>query len=192
MADPSLEARPEFHSNAYTIIRQALMATHNKNEQQAIEHLIATWDTEHQEWIDVWTAQQAAESHEAQCIKQEHQELEEEEQRIANEEAEREKTEADKKKPKMSGFNESLPPPSVLIPRPSQFALQRINAFDFVELWYFSPKGCKDTARTPKSQMDDALGLTSSNNVLTLRPIASIKASSNARLDSDLSFSEFL
>ncbi|KAG6374914.1 hypothetical protein JVT61DRAFT_3648 [Boletus reticuloceps] len=85
---------------------------------------------------------------------------------------ENEHKEAEKKKPKINNFDADLPPPSIIVPHPLQYTIQKLTSFE--------------------SQADDAFGLAASNNILTIHPVASVKASKNAHLDHDLTFSEFL
>ncbi|KAF9218414.1 hypothetical protein BS17DRAFT_883440 [Gyrodon lividus] len=85
-----------------------------------------------------------------------------------------------------------LPPPNVLEERPSQYALSKLASFDFVPLWYFTFEGCRDAVAFLRSKADDAYGLTSANDVLTLKLVTSVKASKNVWPDELLSFSEFL
>ncbi|KAF8546504.1 hypothetical protein OG21DRAFT_1580388 [Imleria badia] len=182
MADPTLEVHPDFASNAYCIVREALMGSFNENAEQSIDRLNTTWDAEHDTHVEAWNLQREAEQRER----------DEEQERLKEAKAEKERKDAEKKKPKISDFNERRAPPSTIDPRPSQYAIQKISTFDFVELWYFSPEGCSDTICNQKSQADDAFGLTNSHDILTLCPIAAVKASRLARFDHDLSFSEML
>ena len=64
--------------------------------------------------------------------------------------------------------------------------------YDFIELWYFTQKGCKDAAFTHCTNAEDAFGVTNSNDVLTLHPITSVKASKHAVPDEDLLFSQLM
>ncbi|KAF8129555.1 hypothetical protein EV363DRAFT_1264033 [Boletus edulis] len=156
------------------------------------DRLAAAWDVEHNERIDAWNRQQD-EAHEVeQAVQQAERERQNEQLRLDEAEAEKERKDAEKKKPKINDFNPDLPPPSVIVPRPSQYALHKLATFEFVEIWYFSPDGCAEATRNHRSQADDAFGLTASNDLLTIHPVASVKASKNARSDHDLTFSEFL
>ena len=128
---------------------------------------------------------------EAQQAQQEQRERDEEQRRIEEAKAEKERKDAEKKL-KISNFNERRPPPSTINPRPSQYAIQKITTFDFVELWYFSLEGCADAVYNQKSQADNTFGLTNFHNVLTLCPITAVKASRLAHYDHNLSFSEML
>lgn len=98
------------------------------------------------------------------------------------------------KKLKINDFNEAQPPPSTLIPWPSQFALQKIYIFKYmyIDLWYFLLEGCENAPKSIRTQANDAFGITIADDILTLHPVASIKASHNAHLDHELSFGELL
>ncbi|KAI6002409.1 hypothetical protein F5J12DRAFT_723057, partial [Pisolithus orientalis] len=92
----------------------------------------------------------------------------------------------------IADFTVGCPPPSVLVNRPSQYTTNRLASCDYVELWYFSPKGCNDVAKHSRSNANDTFGISSANDLLTLRPVVSVKASQNMCTDHDLTFSEFL
>ena len=168
------------------------MASYDEDVDQAIHHLNTAWNDEHDQRVDAWNREHKAKAQENECQRLERREAEEEQRRIKEAEIERERKEAEKKKPKINDFNENRPPPGVIALQPSQYALQKLVTYDYVELWYFSPEGCTDASHNYKSHADDAFGITSSNDVLTLRPVASIKASHFARADHDLNFSELL
>ena len=192
MADPNLEIRPDFASNAFRKVWEALMDALHIDVAYAIDCLVTAWDVDHNHQVEDWNAQREAEALEADHLWREEQEREDEAHRLEEAEAERERKEAKKKKPKINDFIADLPPPNTIAPRPSQYALQKISSYDFVELWYFSLEGCSEAACNHKSQADDTLGFSNSNDILSLRPVASVRALHNARADHDLSFSEFL
>ncbi|KAF8121646.1 hypothetical protein EV363DRAFT_1301765 [Boletus edulis] len=75
----------------------------------------------------------------------------------------------------------------------SNYALQKLSTFDYVELWYFTHAGRLDAAKfSNKSQADDTFGISRVDDHLTVHSIASVRASHNVLSDHDLSFSEFL
>ncbi|KAF8545763.1 hypothetical protein OG21DRAFT_1372400, partial [Imleria badia] len=98
----------------------------------------------------------------------------------------------DKRKPIIGDFNENAPPPNVIACRPSQYALQKIAVFEYVKLWYFTRDGCFKATKQAHSQADDTFGLLSTNEVLTLHPVASVKASKNTKADHELSLTDIL
>ncbi|KAI6032848.1 hypothetical protein F5J12DRAFT_945620, partial [Pisolithus orientalis] len=68
----------------------------------------------------------------------------------------------------------------------------KLASCDYIELWYFSPEGCNDVAKHARLNANDTFGISSTNDLLTLRPVASVKASQNACTDHNLNFSKFL
>ncbi|KAG1720963.1 hypothetical protein EDB19DRAFT_1646766, partial [Suillus lakei] len=88
-------------------------------------------------------------------------------------------------------FNNKASVGDSISPHPYQYAMQRLNNFEYVELWYFSPDGCKEALRTARSVADD-FGLTRVDDHLTIRPTFTFKASKSAVADHDLPFSTFL
>ncbi|KAF9228407.1 hypothetical protein BS17DRAFT_648574, partial [Gyrodon lividus] len=148
----------------------------------AIEHLLTAWQEDHDHRVKEWNAQQQAEVQEAGRQENKDQARREEAQMQAKEQIENERREAERKKLKMNNFTSGLAPPNVLEERPSQYTLTKLAAFKFIPLWYFTLEGCSD----------NAYGLTSTNNVLTLKPVALVKASKNARPDELLTFGKFL
>ena len=75
-----------------------------------------------------------------------------------------------------------------IAPRPAQYALWRIEEFEYVELWYFTPEGCNDTTHLQLTQYDDTFGLTKVDDMVSLKSISSLKASKNVILDAELTF----
>ena len=193
MADPRLEQPPDYASDEFAVIRDGLKIGYGENNRQVVERLLVAWEENHTRRAEVWTAVREAEAHAAEEAEHERRRLDEEADRLANEEAEREQREMEKKKPKMNVFKPGTLVASILIPRPSQYALQKLSSFDFVELWYFSPEGCADAARSnSKSQADDAFGLSKVDDILTVKSVAAIRASRHAVADHELSFKSFL
>ena len=90
MADPTLEVRPDFASNAYQLVREALMGSFNENAEQSIDCLNSAWDIEHNLRVEAWNLQREAEAQEAQQAQQEQRERDEEQRRIEEAKAEKE------------------------------------------------------------------------------------------------------
>jgi len=60
------------------------------------------------------------------------------------------------------------PPVSVgnyIAPRPAQYALRRIEDFEYIELWYLTTEGCSDATQHQLTQHDDAFGLAKVDNM---------------------------
>jgi len=194
MADPRLEQPPDYSSNDFLAIRNGLKVAFNgEDDQQVAQRLLVAWETNRDRRAQEWTLAQEAAARIAEEAERDRRRLEEEAERLAEEEAERERQESEKKKPKMNAFEPGTSVANILIPRPSQYALQKLSSFDFVELWYFSPEGCADAARyNNKSHAEDTFGLSRTDDILTVKSVASVRASRNALADQELSFESFL
>ncbi|KAH0836707.1 hypothetical protein J3R83DRAFT_8436 [Lanmaoa asiatica] len=193
MADPNLEIVPDFASPVFDLIRQGLRLGYQENDEQAVERLIIAWEANKATCVAAWNAQKEIDARIAEEAEIARRELEDEENRLAREEAEREQRETDKKKPKMNPFTPGASVADSLIHPPSHYALQKLSTFDYIELWYFTQAGRLDAAKhSSKSQADDTFGISRVDDHLTVRSIASVRASRNALSDHDLSFSEFL
>jgi hypothetical protein len=142
------------------------------------------WSQERQERINLWQ-QQAEEDAAAQREQEEREHAEKEA------EEENEQREAAKKKPKINDFDSNALVADILIPRPSQFALHKIKSREYVELWYFSPEGCRDASDNSRALAEDAFGLTKVDGLVAFKPVSSFKASQRALQDHDLSWRQF-
>lgn len=191
-SDPALEVCPGYDSNVHEPLRVALMHRFALTEEQAIVRLTDIWTADRTQRAEAWNRQRVEQQQAEELALREQREEEEEQRRLEEQEAEQERKDAEKKKPKINDFDSALASPSVIVPRPSQYAIQKLASFEFVEMWYFSPEGCAEAACNHRSQADDAFGLAASNDILTIRPVASVKASKNARPNYELTFSEFL
>ncbi|KAG6381468.1 hypothetical protein JVT61DRAFT_41 [Boletus reticuloceps] len=54
MANPMLEIHPDFISNTYRMVQEALMPNFQEDVNQATEHLSSTWDADHQLQVEGW------------------------------------------------------------------------------------------------------------------------------------------
>ncbi|KAF9235327.1 hypothetical protein BU15DRAFT_64919 [Melanogaster broomeanus] len=180
MSDPSLEVCPDFNSDGFRTIREFMIAGSHETNQQTVERLIISWTEDHNRRIGLWQDQQAVEAEAAEQVQRARREQEEEAQRLAEEEVERERREADKKKAKLNDFDDTLTVDN------------KLSSFEYVPLWYFSPEGCRDAAKNSIISADDAFGFTKVDDVLTVRPVAAVKASRNAIEDHELNITDFL
>ncbi|KIK77959.1 hypothetical protein PAXRUDRAFT_17153 [Paxillus rubicundulus Ve08.2h10] len=94
---------------------------------------------------------------------------------LTEEEIECKRKEAKKKKPRINDFDGSASVLNIIITCPSQYALQKLNSFDFIELIY-----------------DNTFGISKINEVFTLKSVVAIKASHNWIKDHELTFKAFL
>ena len=92
------------------------------------------------------------------------------------------------KVPKDNDFDESKMVADHIIPHPSQFTIGKLKSISFVELWYFTDEGCAEAQISSRAQLDDTYGLTKVDDLITLKPVTSFKASCNIVLYADLTW----
>ncbi|KIK77997.1 hypothetical protein PAXRUDRAFT_86011, partial [Paxillus rubicundulus Ve08.2h10] len=173
MADPSNEVYPYFALDCYQPLCDALM-DHAENPQQVLEDMVQMWTIEHNQRAD------------RVCLLQER-----EAQHPVEAEAEREQAEVEKKKPKMNDFDNEVEVRNVIIPHPSQYVVLKLKFLEFIELWCFSPEGCRDVAKSSSSTMEDTFGISKVDDILTMHPIAALKQSCNVVNNCDLPILDF-
>ena len=83
----------------------------------------------------------------------------EEEEQQEQQNLENDQLEAEKKTPKMNDFKEAIMVGNYIAPRPSQYALRRLENSEYLELWYLIQERCADTAEWQLTQNDDTSGL---------------------------------
>src|SRR5580765_6198895 len=134
--NPNLEPLPDFEGPGYQAIRDLITAqVPNFTPAQAAEHLQAAYLADRQVRIAAWEEQARIEQ-EAQDLRVQ-QLRAEDEARQAEEDraAEAERKELEKKKPKINDFDENRMTDTVIAPRPSPFAINKLKSFEYVELF---------------------------------------------------------
>jgi hypothetical protein len=173
--DPHLEVLPDHTSPDYLELRTILIDT-GLTEAQALDRLDTTWTRGHNTRIQVWDHQveedaQVEEERQRIILEQENEVLL---QREREEEAE--KQEAEKKRPKISDFDEDAMIDDFLMPRPSSYALRKLEDFEYVELYYFTQEGCIDALENQHTLSEDTFGITKQDNMVQLRSVSALKA----------------
>ena len=185
--DPHLEAVPDHAGPHYNALRNAL-TNNGMTPEEAIQALNDSWNLNHDARVQAWDLQvaedEAALEAQRQVLQQEAEAQAAQEQLLR----EAEKAEAKKKKPKMKDFDDAITVSNFIAPRPAQYALRRIEEFEYVELWYFTPEGCADATQRQLTQHDNTSGLTKVDDIVTLKSVSSLKASRNVVPDAELSF----
>jgi len=179
--DPALEVMPNFASEAFAQTRQLLANAQNLTDDEITIQLSAAWTHDNETRREHWALQQEADA-------QAQEEANQAEALLREAEAHAELAEAAKKKPKLNPFDEHRTVSDSIIPRPSSFALNKIKSSDYVELWYFTPEGCKDAANNLRTMADETFGLAKIDNMVTIRSVSSSTASRNALQDQDLTW----
>src|SRR5271156_2635622 len=186
MHDPHLEAMPDHAGPHYQVLRDALVLN-GMPADQAIQALDNSWITNHDARILIWDQQVADDAAAAQQLVPEPQ-VPADPVPQAQPMPEEDRDDVEKKKPKMRDFDDATTVGNYIPPRPAQYALRRIEDFEYVELWYLSTEGCSDATQHQLTQADDTFGLAKVDDMVTLKSFSSIKASKNVVPDAELSF----
>ena len=187
--DPHLEIMPDHAGPHYEALRNAL--TQNEiTAEQAVQALNNSWTLNHEARVLAWDQQVAADAAAALEQQEQQQQLQQQQDQAPLDPPQPgdERAEGEKKKLKMKDFDDAASVGNYIAPRPAQYALRRIEDFEYVELWYFTPEGCTDATQLQLTQHDDTFGLTKVDDMVTLKSISSLKASKNVVPDAELSF----
>jgi len=197
MSDPSTDVCPPYGDEEYEDIREALIVRHNGNPpmmtEEAVGKLQAAWQKTHEKKITQWN-QQLDEERQRQADEAQRTEEEAEHRRVQLEkENEEKRKEIERKKPKINTFDPHRTIGSFIVPRPSAFALNKLDSLDYVELDYFTTCGCKNAhAEHELSTNHNTYGLMSLGDSLALQPLSSLKPSKGVWRDEDLSWDEMV
>ena len=184
--NPHLEAMPDHTGPHYQVLRDALVQN-GMPIDQAIQVLDNAWIMDRDARILAWDQQVAddAEAAQQQVLQQQ---APEGPVPLAPPVLEEDVADVEKKKPKMKDFDDATTVGNYIAPRPAQYALRRIEDFEYVELWYLTTEGCSDASQHQLTQHDDAFGLAKVDDMVTLKSFSSIRASKNVVPDAELSF----
>jgi hypothetical protein len=76
--------------------------------------------------------------------------------------------------------------------QPSEYAVNRIEQIEYVELWYFTNEGCKEASTPTSTAVDNTFSILNTKSGLALQPIKASKASRNAIPDERLSWEQIM
>lgn len=106
-------------------------------------------------------------------------------------EAEKECWETEKRKPKINDFKAGISVGDSLTHRPSQYAIHKLKSYEYMELWYFSPDGCKEAADEAKSSANNIFGFTQVDDFVALKLVVSFRPSCKVIQDHSLEWRQF-
>jgi len=89
-------------------------------------------------------------------------------------------------------INENMMVNNFIQDRPSSYALTKMKNKEYVELWYFTPEGCRDASENHHTQPMDTFGMMNVDGSLAFRPVASVRTSRNVVPDVKLSWEAFM
>ena len=178
LSDPALEIMPDYSHADYDHIRNVLAALLNNSQERAVETLEEAWQKEIDRKKAIWAAQEAARTNNEPANPPDNP--------PAPQQPDTDAPPIDKKKrPIISG---TISNPRIDRPRPSIFAIQKLESFEYVELWYFTNEGCHDTLLSTCSTEEDTLGLVQGVDGLSLQKVA--KGSKRATQDENLTWEQ--
>jgi hypothetical protein len=188
--DPNLQVCPDFGADEFAVFRNALAVGLNVTAERAVEDLAASWTIQNAAQKVAWTLQLEADDAIERVRIQEADVAAAAIQAQADREADDALRDLEKKRPRMHTFNPLKSIGADILPHPSPYALERVKKFEYVELWYFSPEGCRD-ALSQRTSTEDSFGITKSDaDFMLLKPVASVRASRKAVPDEDISWDQ--
>jgi hypothetical protein len=195
--DPTRAICPSFEDPEWEFLRQSMVDAHQGDQplttDAAALQMKEAWTRENERKVVAWNAQ--LEQDQAEQAEQDRQTREEEEVQRARleREAEEECREAERKKPKLNPFDLNRFADRWIEARPASYALGKINKLEYVELDYFTLKGCKEAvADTGTSIGHDTMAFAQVGDTIAIRPLSALRPSKNIRNDEDLSWEEML
>lgn len=75
---------------------------------------------------------------------------------------------------------------------PYEFAVAKMEALEYVEMWYFTSEGCKEASLAIPTTAQDTFGILSTDTGIALQPINASKPSKNAKQDVQLSWEQIM
>src|SRR5260221_1886998 len=197
--DPTSDECPSYDGEDYDAVRQMIIAGHQGpggvalTNEEAVERLKAAWQGAQDKKVGLWNDQVLQD----QTAREEEERIEQELEAQRYQDREREENdarrEAERKKPKINDFDPDLVVPGHIMPRPSSYATNKVKNLQYVELDYFTVKGCNDALLEREvTSNHDTLGLTRLDNVAMFQPISSLKPSKNIRRDEELLWEEMV
>ena len=195
--DPTRATCPSFEDPEWEFLRQSMVDAHQGDQaftlEDAAQQMKDIWARENERKIAAWNDQLEQD----QAVQDEQDRLAQEEEdarRIQRDkEVEEQRKEAERKRPKLGDFDASLPVERWIEPRPSSYAVQKLDNLEYLELDYFTQRACREaTVDAHKSINQDTMAITQLGDSFAFRPMSALKPSKHIRNDEDLSWEEML
>ena len=195
--DPTQAVCPSFEDPKWEFLRQSMVDAHQGDPPLTLEgapqRLKDTWACENLWKVEAWNVQlqqdkteqdrldkEACKAQEAQWVQQE-----KEDEELCKD--------VEKKKPKLGQFDQSHHVVKWIRARPATYALNKLNNLEYVELDYFTTKGCREAAAdSNKLVSQDTLTFTQTGDSFAIRPMAALRPLRHIRNDEDLSWEEMM
>jgi len=187
--NPYLAECPDFNDDSFSDLILPLVGP-DRTREQAIESLCTAWRSQNDRKKILWDAQIRADQqrqveHNAQNIAVDDQDQ-------ANND-----TADTRKKPKLGAFAATASIGDEISRKPSTFAINKLKDMKYIELYCFSPAGCRDHANQRQSTAEEAFGFTygistdgAATNTLTLKPASALAHPGKIIPDDDLTWEQ--
>jgi hypothetical protein len=189
MRNPHLMDCPDFSGDAFAILVESMVGP-DRTREQAIEGLKTAWHAQNLRSRELWDAQLLADQIRQNEPNVQNAALEEQPQ-LANDATDV------RKKPKLGAFAATASIGNEISLKPSTFAINKLREMKYIELYCFSPAGCRDHANQRLSTADEAFGFTygisadgSASNSLTLKPVSALAHPRKITPDEDLTWEQ--
>jgi hypothetical protein len=179
--DPNWAICPSFDDPEWEFLRQSAVNAHQGNQPltlaEAAQQMKDAWSRENQRKIAAWN-DQAQQDQLEQDERDRVARVGEDALRAQQEkDAEDLRKEVEKKKPKLNSWDPNRHVEKWIEARPSSYALNKLNNLEYVELDYFTTKGCRDAAADTNSSISrDTLTFTQLGDSFAIRPLAAVRS----------------
>ncbi|KAH9009308.1 hypothetical protein EDB85DRAFT_2162884 [Lactarius pseudohatsudake] len=195
--DPTRSTCPSFESAEWDFLRQTTIDTHQGafplTPEQATQRLKDTWACENGAKVATWNVQVEQDLAEQEALDRLAQEEADAQLAQCQKEAKDQFREAERKKPKLNDFDPNCVISDWIEARPAPYAVNRLNNLEYVELNYFTTKGCNEASTNTGNVVNqDTLDFTQLDGTITVHPLAAVRSLRNIRNDEDLSWEEML
>ena len=189
MQDPHLNVMPDFNSEAFRAMRDALAAATQKTAEEVVQELQNAWTVDNNTRIAAWDQLQQEQQEQQQQPEQQQQQPEQQQQPQTP--SPKRVSKSPKKRSKLQDFETGKQVHgTAAMGRPSRYALKKIANFEYIELYYFTTAACNKATQSDCTISQDAFTLTKVNTTMALKPIGAYKASPKAVPDERLTWEE--
>jgi hypothetical protein len=173
LQNPHLAECPDFGDGTFDEMIETMLGP-GRTRDQAIEGLRAAWLAQNNRRKELWDAQVLADQRPRD-------ELEVRAEAMEDHAHVQDDLEIGRRKPKLGAFAEDVTISNKVSLKPSAFAINKLKDMKYIELYCFTPAGCRDHANQRLSTADEAFSFTygitpdgSANNSLSLKPVSAL------------------
>ena len=188
---------PGFEDPEWEFLRESMVNAHQGDPSLTLDgvaqQLKDAWACENQCKVDAWNIQVQQDQVERDRLDMEASEARAAQEAQHEKDAEEARKEVEKKKLKLCLIVQDRYVSKWIGARLATYALNKLNSLEYVELDYFTTKGCREVATdSNKSVSQDTLTFTQVGDSFAIRPMAALRPSKQIRNDEDLSWEEMM